>query len=385
MLEIPALDRLIAASPELTEELKENEKHPYLLHVLLHEVVFGPGLKGGGVVGRLRKNSSSYKKQMELWGEKRQEVVIESTYPRYARVNLMLTTVKDLKLLLQSTGYVEFTPSKPSRLFPEYLEAVREKEKDSPPMFAEDPLVAHMMLLPPGMDLHEHPAVVKQWVILQDRASALPALELHLSGALTPGMTVIDACAAPGNKTIQLAEVVTASGSVHACDRDPNRFKTLQRRTLAAGATNIVCHNISFLDIDPEMEPWSQASCILLDPSCSGSGMRQSSNSPPVKDPKRIQSLSSLQLSLLLHAMSFPSAKHIVYSTCSLYEEENEQVVSKVLQQSGGLWELVKAYPEWPMRGLSTFPVGNDCLRASLAATNSIGFFLAHFQRVARV
>jgi len=83
--------------------------------------------------------------------------------------------------------------------------------------------------------------------------------------------------------------------------------------------------------------------------------------------------------------MSFPSVKHIVYSTCSLYEEENEQVVSKVLQQSGGLWELVKAYPEWPMRGLSTSPVGNDCLRASLAATNSIGFFLAHFQRVARV
>lgn len=67
---------------------------------------------------------------------------------------------------------------------------------------------------------------------------------------------------------------------------------------------------------------------ILVDPSCSGSGMQnRMSLDPDEKDPARLKRLAGLQIKMLSHALqSFPNVKRIVYSTCSLYEEENEQV-----------------------------------------------------------
>ena len=64
-----------------------------------------------------------------------------------------------------------------------------------------DPLVEGVLLFPPRTDLHDHPAVLSGQLILQSRASCLPA------AALAPGegWTVVDACAAPGNKTTHLA------------------------------------------------------------------------------------------------------------------------------------------------------------------------------------
>lgn len=68
---------------------------------------------------------------------------------------------------------------------------------------------------------------------------------------------------------------------------------------------------------------------ILVDPSCSGSGMqnRLSVTGSEEKDADRLRKLGGLQIKILSHAMTnFPNVKRIAYSTCSLYEEENEEV-----------------------------------------------------------
>lgn len=68
---------------------------------------------------------------------------------------------------------------------------------------------------------------------------------------------------------------------------------------------------------------------IVVDPSCSGSGMqnRLSVTGSDEKDSDRLQKLGGLQIKILSHAMTnFPNVKRIAYSTCSLYEEENEEV-----------------------------------------------------------
>lgn len=64
-----------------------------------------------------------------------------------------------------------------------------------------DPLVDGVLLFPPRTDLHEHPSVLSGRLILQSRASCLPAVALNPQ----KGWTVVDACAAPGNKTTHLA------------------------------------------------------------------------------------------------------------------------------------------------------------------------------------
>ena len=85
---------------------------------------------------------------------------------------------------------------------------------------------------------------------------------------------------------------------------------------------------------------------------------------------QRLQSLSAFQFSLLRHAMRFPSAKRIVYSTCSTHWEENEGVVRRVLKtdecRKGG-WQILKRGPgqgvlaDWETRGLKMRDIAERC------------------------
>ena len=84
--------------------------------------------------------------------------------------------------------------------------------------------------------------------------------------------------------------------------------------------------NADFLSLDPSN--YSEVEYIVVDPSCSGSGMlRRGGGQEEAPSQERLRSLASLQSKLLSHALSFPAVKKVVYSTCATSEEENEQVV----------------------------------------------------------
>jgi len=68
----------------------------------------------------------------------------------------------------------------------------------------EDNHIPGLLLLPPGTDLHAHPLVVNGQLVLQDKSSCFSALALVGSDSGYEGGDVIDACAAPGNKTSHL-------------------------------------------------------------------------------------------------------------------------------------------------------------------------------------
>mgnify|MGYP005994637989 CR=1 FL=1 len=70
-----------------------------------------------------------------------------------------------------------------------------------------------------------------------------------------------------------------------------------------------------------------------------------------------------------------------MYSACSLFEEENEQVVEAVLEEMGDEWELHHVQPRWKHRGLKSYAVGEFCIRASPAEDQTNGFFVARFHR----
>ncbi len=129
----------------------------------------------------------------------------------------------------------------------------------------------------------------------------------------------------------------------------------------------------------------------MVDPSCSGSGIvsrldhllvqeADSSNSEREKqnEKERLQYLSQFQLDVVLHAMKckylylylfyiylyipynqfksyhrlvVPNLKRLVYSTCSIHQEENEQVVKNILARNGKQFQLVHLFPEWKRRG----------------------------------
>ena len=120
-----------------------------------------------------------------------------------------------------------------------------------------------LLRLPPRANLHGHPLVRSGAIIPQDRASCLPAVAL----APPPGARVIDSCAAPGNKTTQLAALVGAHGKVYAFERNEARAATLRAQVGRAGAGEIVSvAQADFLRTPLVGGPGSDATWALCDP-----------------------------------------------------------------------------------------------------------------------
>jgi putative methyltransferase len=128
---------------------------------------------------------------------------------------------------------------------------------------------------------------------------------------------------------------------IHAFDIDEARVNQMQLNLKKHHAKNVRLKRMDFLAAEPEK--YERVTHIQLDPSCSGSGMTnrlkfgELADQEMAKDTKRLWNLEALQRRMLVHAMSFPAVQRIVYSTCSVHEEENESVVRYVIRPQVGL------------------------------------------------
>jgi len=207
---------------------------------------------------------------------------------------------------------------------------------------------------------------------IQDLSSCMAA---HV---LSPpkNSVVIDACASPGNKTTHLSMVMENTGTIFAVEKDVERFKTLREMVEKSGAENITTIHGNFLQVsETNSGEILAATHILVDPSCSGSGLHPEEE----KDQQRIKSLVNFQIQILDKAMGLPNAKKVVYTTCSLYEEENEHVVLECLKKHPQ-FEVVEALPQWRKRGVPGYAFSDLVVRCD-AETETRGFFLACLRR----
>ncbi|WWD19053.1 hypothetical protein CI109_103511 [Kwoniella shandongensis] len=234
-------------------------------------------------------------------------------------------------------------------------------------------------------------------VILQDKASCFPAKVL-MEGWEEDEGECIDATAAPGNKTSYISALMQNQGKLHAFERSPNRYKTLERMLEKAHCTNVDARRADFLESNPDSYEYSKVTRILLDPSCSGSGIVNRldyliDDDTEESDSKveRLEKLASFQLQMILHAFKFASAKRIVYSTCSIHPEEDERVVMSALKSSiakergWGLAPKTSVLPGWERRGRPEEMGGDEDLANGvircLPEDKTNGFFVSCFVR----
>ncbi|XP_037670314.1 LOW QUALITY PROTEIN: 28S rRNA (cytosine-C(5))-methyltransferase [Choloepus didactylus] len=376
------LDAVIASAGLLRTEKK---LRPHLAKVLVYELLLGRAFRGGG--GQMEA-SACPRHQARLKAElarlkvhrgvSRNEDLLDvgsrpgpaSQVPRFVRVNTLKTCSDDAVDYFKRQGFSY--QGRASSL--DDLRALKGK------CFLLDPLLPELLVFPAQTDLHEHPLYQAGHLILQDKASCLPATLL----APPPGSHVIDACAAPGNKTSHLAALLKNQGKIFAFDLDAKRLASMATLLARAGVSCCELAEEDFLAVSPSDHRYRQVQYILLDPSCSGSGMltrqwEEPGADTPSKD--RLRALAGFQQRALCHALTFPSLQRLVYSTCSVCQEENEDVVRDALQQSSGAFRLAPALPSWPHRGLSTFAGAEHCLRASPETTLTGGFFVAVLER----
>ncbi len=197
-----------------------------------------------------------------------------------------------------------------------------------------------------------HPARPTQWVLLEGAfaLTEIPGFEEGLFsiqdpatlGAVElldpqPGDKVLDACAAPGGKTLLTAEKVGAHGSVLAADISAKRLKRVQEnaqrrnitniRTLAADATGRK---------DRLLEAEAPFDRILLDVPCMNTGVLRRKPDARWRFTKdRLKVCTTLQHAILDYtAALLKNGGTLVYSTCSLEPEENEQLISAWLKKN---------------------------------------------------
>lgn len=199
------------------------------------------------------------------------------------------------------------------------------------------------------------------------------------------GSTVLDMCAAPGMKTIHVCNVMHNQGTIFSIERNYERYKLLCNMTKSAGCDIVKPINADALTVTAEQCPGVEY--ILVDPSCSGSGMQnRMSLDPDEKSPERLKKLAGLQIKMLSYAMSaFPGVKRIAYSTCSLYEEENEQVVRRCLDLNPE-FKLLSGKKslrnKWRNVGNKEYKkIGKNCLYTRPSDDLADGIFIAIFEK----
>ncbi|XP_047693463.1 28S rRNA (cytosine-C(5))-methyltransferase isoform X3 [Prionailurus viverrinus] len=341
------LDAVITSAGLLRAEKK---LRPHLAKVLVYELLLGKGFKGGSG-GRwkplLDRHQARLKAELARLkvhrGVSKNEDLLQveskpgpaSQVPRFVRVNTLKTCCDDAVDYFKRQGFSY--QGRASSL--EDLRALKGK------CFLLDPLLPELLVFPAQTDLHDHPLYQAGHLILQDKNQ----------------------------------------GKIFAFDLDAGRLASMATLLARAGVSCCELAEEDFLAIPPSDQRYRQVQYILLDPSCSGSGMATRQLEEPgagTPSKARLQALAGFQRRALCHALTFPSLQRLVYSTCSLCQEENEDVVRDALQQNSGTFRLVPILPSWPHRGLGTFPGAECCLRASPETTLTGGFFVAVLERV---
>lgn len=177
-------------------------------------------------------------------------------------------------------------------------------------------------------DIELWPGYAEGWWLPQDVTSVRAALLL----APPAGGTVWDVCAAPGGKSTHLAELVGPHGTVWATDVHTDRLGRVRENAQRLGFSNI---RTVVVQEDGADWPTGPFDAVLLDAPCSNTGVLH--RRPEVRwrlQPRDLVELSALQQRLLQAALDrLRRGGRLVYSTCSIEPEENEQVIETILRQ----------------------------------------------------
>ena len=210
---------------------------------------------------------------------------------------------------------------------------------------------------------------------IQDESSQLVALLCTAK----PGHQVIDYCAGAGGISLALASAMENKGQILAFDISPRRLRPLRDRLHRAGVRNIRVHALG----DPAArsllnERAGKADRVLLDVPCSGSGAwRRNPESKWRLTAEQRGEFTRIQSEILDQAAALVAPGGLlIYATCSILTEENEDRIRAFLVRHND-FELLPVSEVWANVIGSPCPTAEPCMQLTPARNSTDGFFVA--------
>lgn len=194
------------------------------------------------------------------------------------------------------------------------------------------------------------------------------------------GDQVIDVCAAPGGKSLHMAQLLHGTGHVQARDLTDYKVQMIQENIARTGVTNMVaCRKDATVLDEASVE---KADIVIADLPCSGLGVLAKKTDLKYKMTEETQkSLVALQRTMLETVQSYVKpGGTLIYSTCTIHEAENMGNVHWFLKQHDA-FELVPI-EERLCDALKSSVQEEGCLQLLPGVHESDGFFIAKFRKV---
>lgn len=189
---------------------------------------------------------------------------------------------------------------------------------------------------------------------------------------------VIDSCAGAGGKTLLLAMLMENKGKIIASDTDESKLKILRKRARQAGVSNI-----EVMSVDKLLKEYNErADVLLLDAPCSGTGTLR--RNPDIKwrltETDVADHLAAQKKLLADYSALVKKGGRLIYSTCSILPQENEEVVAWFVKKYG--WSVLSARGLLKIPGEEIFISQEGYFRTDPAKAPVDGFFASIVQRI---
>ncbi|KAI4819002.1 hypothetical protein KUCAC02_004284 [Chaenocephalus aceratus] len=266
-----------------------------------------------------------------------------SSLPLYAWVNTLESSLDEVQSVLKSAGFSQ-------------VKSISQLEGET---FCQDPHCGDMLVFPAQLkaQLYTTKLLSNHKLIIQDKSCSLGP---QAACSLLPeeGDVLILGCLSAltvSHTACLVAEKRKGVGSnqptVYVCvsDRTDAQREELQQAVTAMGCRNVKLIPEVFQSLDSDDKRLQKVRVILLNPKCSVSAvsnpvdfiLQENGDTELLQDlsqgsiaPSRLQALVAQQRKDIDHALKFPRVLSVVYSTCSSYQEENEEVVSRALEHA---------------------------------------------------
>lgn len=285
---------------------------------------------------------------MKYYGEMETKAICESLSQRARvciRINTLKTTKDKVKALLSEEGITVLEEG-----------------------FLPESLYIHA---PSG--IHHSPSFKAGLWTVQDESAMLVG---HVLGPEKDD-EILDVCSAPGGKTVHLAELMQNEGHIIGADIHEHKIELIEKNAKRLGASIVEGKLQDGMLIN---EDWKEKfDKILLDAPCSGLGIiKRKPDIRYAKDETAIRDINNIQRKLLKNAINYLKQDGIlVYSTCTLTQEENQNMVEYAL--SLGL--QLDAIPYDMPACLKPYIKDNAYIEILPHVTNTDGFFMARFRK----